>query len=62
MIEKKLVITQKKYRGDSSVVSVRLPAELIKKLDEIAENTGRTRNEIIQLCLEFSVGNIEIDN
>ena len=28
---------------------------------EIAERTGRTRNEIIQMCLEFSMENIEID-
>lgn len=62
MIDKKLVISQKKFRGDSSVVSVRLPNEMIKGLDGIAEKTGRTRNEIIQLCLEFAVENIEIEN
>ena len=62
MPDKKLVISSKKFRGDSSVVSVRLPNELIKHLDEIAEKTGRTRNEIIQTCLEFSVDNLEIDH
>ena len=58
MSEKKLVITSKKYRGDSSVISARLPNELIRSLDMIAER--RTRNEIIQMCLEHSVENIEI--
>lgn len=62
MPDKKLVISSKKFRGDSSVVSVRLPNELIKHLDEIAEKTGRTRNEIIQTCLEFSLDNLEIDH
>ena len=62
MPDKKLVISSKKFRGDSSVVSVRLPNDLIKHLDEIAEKTGRTRNEIIQTCLEFSVDNLEIDH
>ena len=62
MAEKKLVISSKKFRGDSAVVSVRLPNELILKLDEIAEQTGRTRNEIIQTCLEFSVENLEINH
>lgn len=62
MPEKKLVISSKKFRGDSAVVSVRLPNELILKLDEIAEQTGRTRNEIIQTCLEFSVENLEINH
>lgn len=61
MSEKKLIITSKKYRGDSSVISVRLPNDLISSLDKIAEQTGRTRNEIVQMCLEHSVDNIEIE-
>lgn len=61
MAEKKLVIASKKFRGESSVVSVRLPNELIRHLDTIAEETGRTRNELIQTCLEFALGNLEID-
>jgi predicted DNA-binding protein len=60
MPDKKLVISSKKFRGDSSVVSVRLPNDMIEKLDAIAEQTGRTRNEIIQKCLAFSIENIEI--
>ena len=32
-----------------------------KEIDEICETTGRNRNEIIQLCLEFAVENIEIE-
>ena len=43
------------------VVSSRLTNELVEELDRIAEQTGRTRNEIIQLCLEFAVNNIEIE-
>ena len=61
MLEKRLIIPSKKYRGNSSVVSVRLPNDLVESLDEIAEKTGRTRNEIIQLCLEFSVENLDIE-
>lgn len=60
MAEKKLVIPLKKYTGETAVVSARLPVDLIKKIDEICEATGRTKNEIIQMCLEFSVDNIEI--
>jgi hypothetical protein len=30
-------------------------------LDRIAENTGRNRNEIIMLCLEFAIDNLETD-
>ena len=60
MPDKKLVISSKKYRGDSSVVSVRLPDDMIERLDAIVEQTGRTRNEIIQKCLTYSIENIEI--
>ena len=60
MSEEKLIISTKKYRGDTSVVSIRLPDDLTKKLDTIAEKTGRTRNEVIQKCLTFAVDNLEI--
>ena len=61
MAEKKLVISSKKYTGETAVFSARLPLDLIKKIDEICDATGRTKNEIIQICLEFSVDNIEIE-
>ncbi|MCR4594886.1 MAG: ribbon-helix-helix domain-containing protein [Clostridiales bacterium] len=57
---KKLEIQSKKYRGESTVVSLRLPTNLILRLDEISKRTGRTRNEIMQSCLEFAVENLEI--
>ena len=61
MTDKKLIIPQKKFKGDSSVVSVRLPADLLKNIDDIATGTGRTRNEIVQMCLEFAVENIVVN-
>lgn len=61
MVGKKLFIPAKRYKGDTSVVSARLPNELIKDLDRIAESTGRNRNEIIMLCLEFALDNLETD-
>ena len=61
MAGKKLFIPSKRYKGDTSVVSARLPNELIKDLDRIAENTGRNRNEIIMLCLECAIDNLETD-
>lgn len=61
MSDKTLKITTKKYQGDSSVVSVRLPNELIESLDRISKITGRTRNDIMQRCLEFAIENLEID-
>lgn len=61
MPDKKLKISTKKYRGDSSVISVRLPNELIESLDRISKITSRTRNDIVQKCLEFAIENLEIE-
>ncbi len=60
MQEKKLFISKRKYVGKSAILSARLPDDLIVALDGIATDTGRTRNEIIQLCLEYAVENLEI--
>ncbi len=61
MEDGKLVIRPKRFSGDSSVLSLRLPNELVARLDEIAESTNRTRNDIVLKCLEYAVENIEID-
>lgn len=54
-MEEKLVITHKKYSGQSSVVSVRLPNDMLAAIDAVAAKTGRTRNEVIAMSLEFSL-------
>lgn len=59
--KKKLVISKKKYTGETSVISARISNDLIKEIDDICETTGRTRNEVVQMCLEFAVDNIEIE-
>lgn len=56
----KLIIKSKKKYGDSSVVSARLPNEIVAQLDEAAKKSGRTRNEIVLFCLEFALKQIEI--
>ena len=61
-MEQKLKLTIKKYKGETSVVSLRLPVELIAKIDNISEETGRTRNEIIIKCLDFATENILIES
>ncbi|MCD8379147.1 MAG: ribbon-helix-helix domain-containing protein [Lachnospiraceae bacterium] len=59
MSERKLVIRSHKYSGETSVVSVRLPKDMLAEIDSIAEKTGRTRSEIIVLSMEFALENIE---
>ena len=59
MAEKKLVIPKKKYRGETAVVSARLPKMMIEDIDKEAERTGYNRNEIISICLEYALGNLQ---
>jgi hypothetical protein len=60
MAENKLTINPKKYKGETSTITTRLPAELIEKIDETVKITGRTRNDIVQRFIEYAVENLEI--
>ena len=58
--DKHIAITPKKYRGETSTITTRLPAELIQKIDETVKKTGRTRNDIVQKFIEYAIENLEI--
>lgn len=51
-----------KKRGEDNhrVISIRIGADLLDKLDKIAGESNRSRNEVINLILEHGVENIEI--
>ena len=59
MKKEKLVITR---RGDDgfSNFSIRVPKEIVQKLDDLANKTNRSRNELIIRMLEFGIKNCEI--
>ena len=57
----KLIIPPKKYKGETAVISVRMPKDMIADLDKVAESTGRTRNELMLMCMEFALNNLEIE-
>ena len=62
MAEKKLVIRPQKYGGETTVISLRLPKEMLAVIDQAASETGRTRNEILVLSLEYALENMEIND
>jgi len=57
----KLLIT-KKLRGDDGyrVFSVRIRSEILDKINDLSDDTGRTRNELIAMLLEFALANSEV--
>ena len=60
MSEPVLRISPKKYSGETTIVSMRMSKELLKDIDNIAKVTGRNRNEIMAMSLEFALNHIEI--
>lgn len=55
-----LRVEPKKYTGESTVVSMRMPRDMVQELDRIAASTGYTRTELMMACLEFSMNHMEI--
>lgn len=60
MDKPKLQIKPKKFTEESTIMSMRIPKDMIRALDEVAAKTGRTRNEIVMMSLEFALENMEI--
>ena len=64
MAESKLTIKKRnplKGEDGSKVISVRIKDETIHRLDELAKETNRSRNEIIGILLEFGLDNVEVE-
>ena len=53
-------IPKKKYGGDTTVVSMRISRELLKDIDKVADLSGRSRNEILTMSLEFALMHTEV--
>lgn len=60
MTDPKLEIIPKKYSGESTVISMRITKAMLADIDKIAAETGRTRNELMSLSLEFALKHIKI--
>lgn len=59
--KQKLIIT-KKLKGEDGhkVFSIRIKDETIARLDEIAKKTNRSRNDLINMLLDYGMDNCEI--
>ena len=58
-----LIITPKRPKGEDGykVFSIRIKEELVRQLDDISAKTGRSRNEIIGLFLEYAAERYSIE-
>lgn len=59
MNDKPLII---KKRGDdgTKVISLRIRQEVLDKLDTIAKESNYSRNEIINMMLEYGIENVQL--
>lgn len=55
-----LGITPKKYAGETTIDSMRMAKDLLKDIDAVAAVTGRNRNEILTMSLEFALNHMKI--
>lgn len=59
---KKLTITKLRGEDGHKVFSIRVREETANKLDEISAATNRSRNELINIMLDFCLDNYEIED
>ena len=55
------VVIKKKGEDGYRVFSVRVREDIVSRIDKIAAESGRSRNEIIGILLEFAVDRISIE-
>ena len=63
MAEDKLILTVKRFKGEDGyrTFSVRLKESLVNRIDTLASETGRSRNELIGLSLEFALEHYKLE-
>ena len=60
--KRKLVLTKKEKGEDGhKVFSIRIKDETVARLDEIARNTNRSRNDLINMLLDYAMDYCEIE-
>ena len=57
MHDETLVVRPKRQKGDDGykVFSIRIKEDTVNKIDEISAQTGRSRNELIGMFLDFAL-------
>ncbi len=61
-MKEKLVINRKALKGEDGykTFSIRVKEETVLSLDELSQKTNRSRNELINLLLEYAVKHCEV--
>lgn len=61
-MKEKLIIKKKGLKGEDGykTFSIRIKEETVTHLEQLAEETNRSRNEIINILLDYAIDNCEV--
>ena len=61
-MKRELIINKKALKGEDGykTFSVRLKDDTVKKLDGLSQKTNRSRNELINILLDFAIDNCKV--
>lgn len=61
-MKEKLIIKKKGLKGEDGykTFSIRIKEETVADLERLAEQTNRSRNEIINILLDYAIDNCEV--
>lgn len=61
-MEDKLIINKKNLKGEDGykTFSVRIKEDTVLKLNKLSEETNRSRNELINILLDYAIDNSKV--
>ncbi|MBQ9975359.1 MAG: CopG family transcriptional regulator [Clostridia bacterium] len=61
-MKEKLIINRKSLKGEDGykTFSIRIKEETVANLDKLAQETNRSRNELINILLDYAIKNSEV--
>ncbi len=61
-MHEKLVIGKKELRGEDGykTFSIRIKEESVANLDRLSKATNRSRNELINILIDYAINNCEV--
>ncbi len=61
-MKEKLIINKKSIKGEDGykTFSIRIKEETVENLDKLSKETNRSRNELINILLDFAIENSEV--
>lgn len=62
-MKEKLIISKKSFKGEDGykTFSIRIKDETVANLDILSKESNRSRNELINILLDYAIKNCEIE-